>query len=85
MRHQSYINKKCGYFLCLVGIDCGQLPDIENGQVTHNPDTKFLSIATYTCRNGFVLDDERNRRRRCEADGDYSGSEPSCLRKLYTA
>ncbi len=70
--------------LYVIGVDCGPLPDIDNGRVSVSPDTRFLSIATYTCNLGFVIDNEQNRRRRCEANGAYSGSEPSCVGKNRT-
>ena len=67
------------FYIYVIGIDCGPLPDIDNGRVSISPDTRFLSIATYTCNLGFVIDSVQKRR--CEANGDYSGSEPSCVGK----
>ena len=40
-------------------------------------ETVFGSQATYTCNDGFVIssgDDTRT----CEANGEWSGSEPTC-------
>ena len=58
-----------------VGIDCGPLPHIANGQVSIAPDTRLGSTATYTCISGYELDGEDKRT--CEAEG-WSGKEPVC-------
>lgn len=61
-----------------VRVDCGQLPDIPNGQVDISPDTKFGSYATYSCNLGHVL--QGNQQRICQANGQWSGSTPKCVR-----
>ena len=60
-------------------IDCGPLSSPANGDVSVNPDTAFGSTATYSCRRGFLL--LGNRLRRCQADGQWSNSEPTCQSK----
>jgi CUB/sushi domain-containing protein len=60
----------------ILGIDCGQLPDIANGKVDIQPDTRLGSKATYTCNPGFILQGRSTRT--CQADGSYDGQEPYC-------
>ena len=74
MRQHIYSYISCS------GVDCGQLKDIPNGQVDISPDTKFGSYATYSCNLGHVL--QGNQQRICQADGQWSGSTPRCVRKL---
>ena len=63
-----------------VGVNCGSLEDIDNGDVSINPDTRFQSAATYSCNAGFQL--VGRSQRQCQADATWSGSEPSCVGKL---
>ena len=64
-----------------IGIDCGPLPDIANGRVVIAPDTRLSSTATYSCNPGFNLVGAATRR--CQANGEWSGQEPSCERKYF--
>ena len=57
-------------------VDCGQLDDITNGQITQQIHTTYDSVTSYSCDNGYVLIGPN--RRTCQADGTWSGSEPSC-------
>ena len=63
----------CTYMYTVV--DCGDLDDPMNGRVSLD-ETVFESIATYTCDPGFVL--VGNMERICQADGTWSGTEPTC-------
>ena len=56
-------------------VDCGNLEDPNNGQVSLNA-TTFGSSAIYTCESGFNLNG--NMQRMCQANGDWSGNEPVC-------
>ena len=56
-------------------VDCGQLDPITNGQITQ-PITTYGSSATYSCDSGYTLNGPNSRT--CQADGYWSGSEPSC-------
>ncbi|CAI8000473.1 Sushi, von Willebrand factor type A, EGF and pentraxin domain-containing protein 1, partial [Geodia barretti] len=56
-------------------IDCGILEDIFNGFVEFDS-TLFGSIASYTCRDGFVLMGKGIRQ--CIESGQWSGDEPVC-------
>ena len=58
-----------------LAIDCGDLDDPPNGQVTLTG-TTFGSMATYECDSGFTL--VGNQVRTCEDDGNWSGTEPIC-------
>ena len=64
-----------------IGIDCGDLSDIPNGNVVIAPDTSLGSTATYSCDAGFNLVGEDTRT--CQTNGEWSGEEPSCARKLF--
>ena len=56
-------------------IDCGDLDEPSNGQVTLTG-TTFGSMATYECDSGFTL--VGNQVRTCQDDGNWSGTEPVC-------
>ena len=64
-----------------IGINCGPLPDIANGKVAIAPDTRLGSTATYSCNAGFNLVGAATRQ--CQANGEWSGQEPSCERKYF--
>ncbi len=64
-------------FLYTVAVDCGSLTDPTNGMVD-TPTTTFGSTATYTCNSGYNGDTTRT----CGDTGDWSGSDPTCSRKL---
>uniref|UniRef100_A0A1X7VM60 Sushi domain-containing protein n=1 Tax=Amphimedon queenslandica TaxID=400682 RepID=A0A1X7VM60_AMPQE len=57
-------------------IDCGDLPDIANGEVSIAPDTMLGSNATYSCDDGYTL--QGSSMRMCQANGEWSGSQPTC-------
>ena len=61
---------------------CPGLDDPENGKVSV-PSTSYLSEATYTCNDGFIING--NPIRECGPDELWSGSEPSCVRKSMKA
>ena len=56
-------------------INCGPLPNPEKGVVSFQS-TEFLSIARYSCNNGYIL--MGSPERECMANGKWSGSEPIC-------
>ena len=56
-------------------LDCGQLRSLQNGKVTLTA-TTFLSIASYSCNEGFVL--VGNTVRICLITAQWSGSMPEC-------
>ena len=62
-------------------MDCGPLSDLLNGSVDINQ-TVFESIVRYTCDTGYVLDGADTRI--CQANGIWSGTEPSCASKTYS-
>ena len=64
-------------------VDCGPLSDPLKGSVhIYNNQTVFESIVTYTCDTGYVLDGADTRI--CQANGMWSGTEPSCASKTYS-
>ena len=48
-----------------------------NGQVNHSAGTTFGQTATYSCNTGYTL--EGNSTRTCQANGMWSGNEPTCI------
>ena len=56
-------------------VDCNALPDPTNGQVSITG-TTFGETATYSCNTGYNLVGDNTRT--CQADGMWSGSEPTC-------
>ena len=66
-------------FLILTVVDCGTLTNPANGQVSHTAGTTFGQTATYSCDTGYNLVGDSIRR--CQADGMWSGNEPTCISK----
>ena len=58
-------------------VDCRTLHTTTNGQVSYPNRTTFRQIATYSCNTGYNLVGDSTRR--CQADGMWSGSEPTCI------
>ena len=58
-------------------VDCGTLNTTTNGQVSHPNGTTFRQIATYSCNAGYNLVGESTHM--CQADGMWSGREPTCI------
>ena len=63
-------------FLSLTAVDCGNLTDPANGQVTLTAGTTFKQIATYRCNTGYNLVGDSTRT--CQATGIWSGNAPTC-------
>ena len=63
-----------------VVVDCGGLPNITNGMLSYNPQgqdqTLLGATVTYTCNTGYTLNGSSMRT--CQADGTWSGSNPTC-------
>ena len=68
-------------------INCGDLPDITNGEVTYTPPRSLSAtlpvgkrytgtIATYSCSSGYQL--IGSSLRACGADGTWNGTTTSC-------
>ena len=66
-------------------IDCGDLTAPEDGQVTFTPgvvmtlETGLDAVANYTCNVGYDLVGETLRT--CQANEEWTGTEPNCMRK----
>jgi len=58
--------------------DCPVLPDIDNGHVTFTDNTRYTSVAIYSCDDGFRLSSPDGRY--CQMDGKWSDIEPTCDR-----
>lgn len=65
------------YYVSIV-VDCGILPEPLFGTVDFSS-TTFLSKSTYLCNDGFQLSEFVTRV--CQANGQWSGSAPTCQRK----
>ena len=70
-------------FLFSTAVDCGSLPDPENGQVDHTAGTSLGQTANYRCNTGYNLVGDSTRT--CQATGEWSGSEPTCQGMLSTS
>ncbi|XP_064386119.1 sushi, von Willebrand factor type A, EGF and pentraxin domain-containing protein 1-like isoform X4 [Halichondria panicea] len=57
-------------------VDCGSLDAPSNGAVDTSSGTTFMMTATYTCNTGYTRSGGQTRI--CQANGDWSGSEPVC-------
>ena len=58
-------------------VDCGQLDNPVNGFVETLLSTTFGSIVEYGCNFGFLP--IGNLVRTCQSNGQWSGSEPTCV------
>ena len=63
-------------FFFVAVVNCGTLNAPANGQVSHTAGTTFGQTATYSCNTGYNL--MGNSTRTCQANGVWSGSEPTC-------
>lgn len=68
-----------GFGHILVVVDCMALTAPDNGRVDTSSGTTFNKEATYSCNTGYRLDGEMTRT--CLSNGQWSSSEPSCVRK----
>ena len=59
-----------------IAVGCCSLGHPVNGQVELS-NTTVRSTANYTCNQGYILSNG-NSTRTCEANGEWSGSSPSC-------
>ena len=60
-------------------MSCPSLSHPLNGNVALSSGNAMGSTATYTCNNGYRASFTATRY--CQADGQWSGGEPSCIRK----
>ena len=65
-----------GYYHFTFFSDCGPLYNPLNGVVNASV-TTFNSEAVYECNTGYML--EGSGVRRCQNNGIWSGSEPTCV------
>ena len=63
------------YDISSAAVQCGNLSSPVNGQVNVEGNA-FGSQANYSCSEGYVQNG--NSTRTCQADGQWSGSEPTC-------
>jgi CUB/sushi domain-containing protein len=60
-------------------IDCGQPGDITNGDVDVSEGTREGAFVRYTCDSEYKLNGREYRR--CQNNGLWSGTEPTCQSK----
>ena len=75
----AQLTSNTSFFLLLFSpavVNCSSLDDPVNGQVELSNTTVGLT-ANYTCIQGYILTNGNNTRT-CEANGEWSGSSPSC-------
>lgn len=66
--------------VCLhVAVDCGPLSPPENGNV-ELIGTTFGEEVEYSCVTGYSLNGSPTRE--CQANGEWSGDEPSCISEI---
>ena len=76
-----FITRCCSCIsLFLTVADCGNLTNPTNGQVSTTAGTTEGQTATYSCNTGYNLVGDGTRT--CGANGNWSGSEPTCERML---
>lgn len=75
--HRLMICWKSGYVNTSV-LDCG-LPHLRNGQVDASTGTTYNKSARYTCSIGYDLIGSSTQN--CQANGQWSGSIPTCRPK----
>ena len=64
------------YIPLILTVDCGNLTDPANGNVTHTAGTINGQTAIYSCYAGYNLVGDNTRT--CQATGNWSGSAPTC-------
>ena len=60
-------------------VDCGLLGHPQYGRVNTDSGTTYNSMATYSCNEGYYLNGSASRT--CMANGEWSQSTSSCIRK----
>ena len=64
-----------------VGAYCGE-PDVPtNGRVDTSAGTSFRDVARYSCNTGYTMNGPAERS--CLADGQWSGSVPTCESEMW--
>uniref|UniRef100_UPI00398EE43F sushi, von Willebrand factor type A, EGF and pentraxin domain-containing protein 1 n=1 Tax=Pristiophorus japonicus TaxID=55135 RepID=UPI00398EE43F len=58
-----------------IPVRCGEPPNIKRGHVS-GTNYSFGAIVAYSCNTGFYV--KGDKKRTCEADGEWSGQLPSC-------
>ena len=59
-----------------VGITCSLLDDPNNGSVNTSRRITVGNVARYSCDKGYMVNGTADRT--CQADGQWSGSMPTC-------
>ena len=61
-----------------LGVNCERLDAPDNGQIRLTG-TSLGSRAMYICNKGFLI--EGDAFRTCQGSGEWSGEDPTCIRK----
>ena len=70
-------------YVLYVGVSCGQPDDPSNGRVDTSAGTSFGDVARYSCDTGYTRNGPAERT--CQADGQWSGSAPTCESETLSA
>ena len=71
------------YLMFAAAVDCGLPLSIEQGTFTLNQGTTtYLDTVTYSCESGYDILGPMARY--CQADGEWSETEPICQRETAT-
>ena len=76
VENKCYWKRTCTCANLRFTVDCGRLSDPVNGTVTTLGGTKFESLASYRCDEGYVLSYPASRT--CLSSGLWSGTSPRC-------
>ena len=73
-------NRDCSCAVSSTGVQCGSVGKPGNGSV-HEGGVTFEAVLTFWCNPGFQL--RGSARRRCQEDGQWSGTAAICSSKHY--
>ena len=62
-------------------MDCGSLSSSLNLIIQKEPSSSFGSVVTFRCQAGYTL--VGNSARLCQANGTWTGTQPSCECEYY--
>ena len=68
------------HYICHIGVNCPVPSAPANGQVSGNG-SSFGDVVTFKCNLGYNLTGSATRR--CQADGSWSGTQPSCESEFF--
>ena len=58
--------------------DCGNLTELDNGEIDHSEGTVYMSVANFTCHEGYILTPHNFTSVTCLSNGSWSNTVPTC-------